>query len=347
MFKFSDHAVVLRMEEMNHNANRNNTSKRNKWGSLVKIVGIFTMLISVMFIGKRLRSLSIDFTQFFSMNYFIFLLVASIIACGIVVAGAYALKSILIGITDKEITFSSTFFIYAKANVGKYLPGNVMHFIGRQLYARELGLSQIQMAMASFIEIVCTMATALIVSIAFAGKQLLSVLTFLYPKYNILLLLIIIVITIIICVAILFHFRNQPTSQLLLALMQTSRFWKKLAHAFIASCISFVCLAVTLLFFLQTQEVGSYLHIGLVFTASAIAWIAGFITPGVPGGLGVREVILLFILVPIYSQEAVLSAIIIQRITLVFSDVLTWILSLLWGAISMKRGLKTRNELHI
>jgi uncharacterized membrane protein YbhN (UPF0104 family) len=47
------------------------------------------------------------------------------------------------------------------------------------------------------------------------------------------------------------------------------------------------------------------------------------VTPGVPGGIGVREAAMLFILSPFFSSEAILLAAVAQRVIFIIGDVIT------------------------
>ena len=52
----------------------------------------------------------------------------------------------------------------------------------------------------------------------------------------------------------------------------------------------------------------------------ATAWIAGFVTPGAPGGLGVREAVLLSALIPVYGPAAAVGMAIVLRIVTTLGD---------------------------
>ena len=52
----------------------------------------------------------------------------------------------------------------------------------------------------------------------------------------------------------------------------------------------------------------------------AIAWVAGFITPGAPGGLGVREAILVTVLTPLYGGGTAVALTIVLRICTFAAD---------------------------
>ena len=56
--------------------------------------------------------------------------------------------------------------------------------------------------------------------------------------------------------------------------------------------------------------------------AYVLAWLAGLVTPGAPAGMGVRELVLLFMLNGIVIEEDLLMAIVLGRIVTVMGDVL-------------------------
>ena len=71
-----------------------------------------------------------------------------------------------------------------------------------------------------------------------------------------------------------------------------------------------------------------------IIAAYTISWVAGFIVPGAPGGIGVRESILLLVLSPYYAGDIVLIAAILHRISSILGDIIAFvmepIISKLW-----------------
>jgi uncharacterized membrane protein YbhN (UPF0104 family) len=79
-----------------------------------------------------------------------------------------------------------------------------------------------------------------------------------------------------------------------------------------------------------SQDVSIDVHDALIVLAASIAsYLIGFFSPGVPGGIGVRESALLLMLSPRFPQEIVLTAAILQRFTMILGDVLAWVLGAL------------------
>jgi uncharacterized membrane protein YbhN (UPF0104 family) len=68
--------------------------------------------------------------------------------------------------------------------------------------------------------------------------------------------------------------------------------------------------------------VNIFLEINFIITTKlvvifSIAWMAGFIVPGAPGGIGVREAVIIFFITPIIGEaQGVAIAIALRFITL-------------------------------
>jgi len=62
----------------------------------------------------------------------------------------------------------------------------------------------------------------------------------------------------------------------------------------------------------------------IIIVAYNLAWLIGFLTPGAPGGIGVKEIVLLFFLSPIMNESGVLMTIIYHRIILIIADLLAY-----------------------
>ncbi|MBR5999677.1 MAG: hypothetical protein IK089_00255 [Oxalobacter sp.] len=68
--------------------------------------------------------------------------------------------------------------------------------------------------------------------------------------------------------------------------------------------------------------------------AFIVAWLAGLVTPGAPAGVGVREVVLFFLLKTIASESDLLLSLLLSRIVTVFGDIWFYL------AASAARGIK-------
>jgi len=207
----------------------------------------------------------------------------------------------------------------------KYLPGNVGQYVGRQVFGVSLGMSQSQLAFSSFLEVGFTMLGVLIIVLISGGSKIIEVYNKLHPDDNY--ILIIIGMGILIAVVILLMiFRRHRTIIMFLELLKERDFW--IRSLIILSLYTIQFLVFNIMFVLLVQFIIniSTADIFIIIAASAISWFIGFITPGVPGGIGIRESVLLLML-PMYPQDAILTAAIIQRVIMIIGDLLSYLFS--------------------
>jgi hypothetical protein len=75
----------------------------------------------------------------------------------------------------------------------------------------------------------------------------------------------------------------------------------------------------------------------------SLSWIIGFITPGAPAGLGIREAIMSAMLFGVIQENLVITAVLLFRIVTILGDVLGFIIALRFKNILF---LKYQNKIH-
>jgi uncharacterized membrane protein YbhN (UPF0104 family) len=75
-----------------------------------------------------------------------------------------------------------------------------------------------------------------------------------------------------------------------------------------------------------------------IIAACAAAWVAGFIIPGAPGGLGIRETVLALLLSPLYGSDPALVAALLYRGVTLSGDALAALVGLLMAKDLVRRG---------
>lgn len=203
---------------------------------------------------------------------------------------------------------------YAVTSFAKYLPGNVFHFVGRQVAAKRMGLTHIAAGQASAVEVgghllVAALLTVALLPFAAADVSWADTLP-VPPAYGLPLL----VLGLAISIAALYHFaRGKWTVPLLPS-------WRRL-------CLAALC---QLVFFLLYAALGALMAL-VVFDAPLrlaphfalaclVAWLVGFVTPGAPGGLGVREACLLLLLAPYGEPPVILAFAGLSRLSLLAGE---------------------------
>lgn len=66
-------------------------------------------------------------------------------------------------------------------------------------------------------------------------------------------------------------------------------------------------------------------HLVLLIGLFSVAWLAGFVVPGAPGGIGVREALLVASLTPLYGEPAAVALTILSRIAFIVGDGLAFL----------------------
>jgi glycosyltransferase 2 family protein len=206
--------------------------------------------------------------------------------------------------------------VHGSTQILKYLPGNVFHYAGRQLSADRHGWSQPDVAAASTIEAILNAASAVVVS---AIALLLLPATFEATNLSGSVLFAAGAIIVVIVVVGLFRYLPRMTGGHLLVARFGDSVMRLLATRHVLApltmYVAFFALSGALLFVttqilgVATQSPGLLFYIG----AFPIAWIVGYITPGAPGGLGVREALLILFLSPDIGEAAAASAVITHR----------------------------------
>jgi uncharacterized membrane protein YbhN (UPF0104 family) len=87
--------------------------------------------------------------------------------------------------------------------------------------------------------------------------------------------------------------------------------------------------------FLVAPAVVTFSTFSVLCGSYVIAWLAGLITPGAPAGVGVRELVLLFLLGEQIPAADLLLAVVLGRIVTVVGDLL------FFTAVSTSKGFRS------
>jgi uncharacterized membrane protein YbhN (UPF0104 family) len=68
--------------------------------------------------------------------------------------------------------------------------------------------------------------------------------------------------------------------------------------------------------------------ISAIIIANTFAWVIGYITPGAPGGLGVRESILTVTLSSMYNTNEIVMASLLYRFVCILGDIYGLLISI-------------------
>jgi hypothetical protein len=187
--------------------------------------------------------------------------------------------------------------IYGRTQIVKYLPGNCFHFVGRQVLGPALGHSQATLALASLVEGVLLIAVAASLALPLALSR--------FGGWSVMPLAgALVALALVAAAPRLLPARFWPRAGARPAGRghRAGRLLRALAlhAAFFATAGGVLWLLATLLVAPQAAAPGPLLSIG----ALALAWVAGFVTPGAAAGVGVREAVLMIALDGALGPEA-------------------------------------------
>ncbi len=255
---------------------------------------------------------------------------------GWVVAGAaaYAVLSVavavawwwLAGIYGQRPPLRAGYVVWARSQLAKYLPGNVFHFVSRQVLGRATGLSHPALVASSFLEIGSQLFAALLTGAAvFAGAGSGAHLAGAGPGFalsTVLGLALACLLAWPVCDAVL---RRLPQTHPWMAdlphlsALQTLRLLGPAValHAFFFLATGALLLALAAAAGGPSGDLPGGVEPWKILGLYPFAWMAGTVAVGAPAGVGVREAILTLGLGPILGPaHAAVLALALRLVTL-------------------------------
>jgi uncharacterized membrane protein YbhN (UPF0104 family) len=231
--------------------------------------------------------------------------------------------------------------VYLKTNIAKYLPGNVWHYYGRIMAAKNANISTNIATLSVLLEPLLMLAAALIIIVLVSSQIVLD-----HLKFN---LIILQLLGLIIVLCILHPRFLNPAIQLL------DRWKNKKSHPknqlIDSSIIKNYPLKALLgeIVFLGLRASGFILtimaltsvnweQIPLLVGAFSCAWVLGLVVPGAPGGLGVFETIAILLLQYHFPAALVISAIAIYRLISILAETTGAAIAWLYQIINHKKS---------
>jgi hypothetical protein len=241
------------------------------------------------------------------LNYYY--LIASMIMVWLYLLGPVIIfKLIFKHIADHDFSFPTMFKIFNLSFIGRYLPGKLWSVVGIVYYTSEYGISK-RVAMAGvIINEVCFKSSGLLLGLlyfAYSGA---------YPIMKYMALVLIVVGLIAIHPRIL-----QPILNYLLKLLKKDQLRLNITYSTILGYFFLYLIfwsIYSLSFYLLIQAI-SPVHIASPLKFLAIlplAWTVGYLAIFIPGGVGVREGMLVALLTSYITPEIALVIALAQRL---------------------------------
>lgn len=254
----------------------------------------------------------------------------------IVFISSFAWKCILEFLYGAKIAFGEIRDVYVKANIAKYLPGGVMHFAGRNVLGHKLGFSQIDMALSTIIEVITLIITALVWSLILSYQSLVTTINEATGRFSVWLYLIAGIVVVAVIAAAVIYAHKKGLLQKYRKLFSLA-FLKVFLLLFVIYTVTMLIPAALLVFIISgVLGVSLTIHAAiLVVTAYMLSWVVGYVVP-IPGGLGIREAILVLILSPVCGPQIATVAALLHRVASIIGDVIAFFVEVILAKITMK-----------
>lgn len=322
--------------------------KKSILNILIKIAGYIIVAVSFFYLGRLLLNMDLGNIQIQNPVFTVFSVVIASLIYGLLMLIVIALswKFSLDFFGKRRVSLSMTLSVCGKANIAKYMPGNVMHFVGRNYLGSKLGLNHIEMALSTILEAGFMVLTVIIMVGAMLILRLIKIPKEIYEQIDLTKLLIILPIFIVVVIAlfiVLLVKKKELIKQIITVLKRFSitRFILLFIKVFAVYFVLFSFMAFLFIFFLNVVlnvEISGIYDFSMIYGIAVLSWLLGYVMPGAPGGLGVRESILVIGLSPIYGSDNILIAGLLTRAVFIIGDVVAFVVSVIVNKFYLKKG---------
>lgn len=288
---------------------------------IAKIIGNLLMIAAIAFLIKKIIGMDADLSQLGSPSAIGAFCVNLAVQTMLIVMGCIPWQMFTQSLSGRKIPFAAAMPVYTKSNVYKYLPGNVFQYVGRNKLAFDMNISHVDVACATVFDVLfCVFWTGVIAVVLLGGR-----IAGLLAKYGRNILIVGITGAILAAAAFIF-IRIKFKDKLKEYLSRYSKAFEKenrkslmtgifyyLVSNIVSAAMYFVCLRLIIGSSASLEELTA------LTGAFMFAWIIGFVTPGAPGGIGIREGVMIFVSGDNF-QDKIILFVLVMRLASIMAD---------------------------
>ena len=296
---------------------------------ILKLLGGLLSLLAVLFIIKKCINLDVDVNLLFRPKTIFIIVILALIQVFIILTATYPWLMFVKILSGERIAFKDAMVVFAKANIFKYIPGNVFQFVARNELAVRKKISHVDVAMATLLDTVFNLLVAFILSICLLGQGAIE-----YLKSGVIsgkIIALGVILLLILIIAVFCVFRDKFSIKLkqyrgCFTASNFVRFFKANLYYIFNNVMNGVMLVIVLdgVFGTSYQAYEMRSLIG----AYLLAVIIGMVTPGASGGIGIRETVMLLLTQNLFSESVIVSAMVLLRIALIIADILAYFIQM-------------------
>ena len=296
---------------------------------IASYAGTALMILSLLFIAHRLindegfdRSLFEHLSSLWVIGGLFLIAMAE--GLGILGAGLN-FRAIIKNVSSVTVDLKLALSVYTESNVYKYIPGGVMYVAGRNRLAIEVEeLTHGKVALSTILEGIGMIIGVITIAAIFSFNHTAT----LIRRINIMPITALAALFVIIAVAIILYFLRYRIGS---KLRQIAGSMERISWLTIAKRVGFSILIMfffSLTFLLVLMLTGQEISFELGFAIIGLyllAWLVGFLTPGTPSGLGIREVVMIMFLGDLISVSVLAAAMVMHRALTVVGDITAYV----------------------
>lgn len=311
-----------------------------------KITGYILVAISLYFIYRTFRNIDLNtIKEHIKPIWILYIAIFSILYSFIFIIQGINWNKIAQIISMKKLNTLEILSIYLTTNIGKYLPGNIFHFVGRHFIVRKYGISDLRLLFINLTEIIYFLLSSIIMigfGLLFGAIKISDkIINIINSK----ILIIAFVIGICFIIALLIWYKKKAIIEVL-KLLNRSNITKLIITMFlyfIYFLLSGLLILLILKFLLNIDF--SFNNAVLSVSVFSLSWFLGYIVPGASGGIGIRELIMVMMFSPVFGQTDSLLVAILSRIITLFGEVLVFVYGrLIWIFFGFSKKAEIENN---
>jgi len=282
-----------------------------------RLIKHIAIIIALTFLGSLIWKYFDEISKFhWKLNYF-YLVLSVLLLSLLFFIGSWGWMLILHRLRVR-ISFKRSMEIWVASIIGKYIPGKVWFVLGRIYLGQKLGISKTKMSLAIFLEIILMQSSG--VMFFFASFLLWEQRTLLQQIWPF--MIIFWVLTIVVMQPAVLQRIVNP----LLRILKKEEISIDISNKDIFLLLSFYfffwfCSGVGIYFLTRSLYPISISAVPIISGSWAISTVLGFMVFVVPGGLGVREGVIVFLLSGFIPAYVALLVAISSRILLTILEI--------------------------
>lgn len=304
--------------------------RRNLNKKIINIAGCILILASFIFIVRRFIALDADWKSLADAPVLFLLVTMPFLNVTVIFLNSFCWGSSLALFASHPVYNGTIFAVYAKSNLAKYLPGNVGHYAARQMFASQIGIRQVHIALASVFEIGYSSCAMLVLSLLFSGNTVVGLIRGRFGSRAIGFFAVFVVVMVAALFVVGYKFRGNKYAAEICLLAAKPHFWLVMLRSFLLFVGSTLVIGAVFVLIMCQYVPVDFEQAFLLMGGCTASYFIGFITPGVPGGIGVREAAMLLLLEPFFPGDRILLAAVVQRLMMIIGDIVVFPISRLF-----------------